>query len=194
MKLLHFGRSARRRTPYFDTVRRHVIELANRTNLEVEYLVEQYGRLISIINLVPETGMHGTISEHWEGVGIYYHLLNTASGKAILAALPEERVEAILDRWGLPAQTPYSVTERGPLHDQLEAARERGYAEAQQEFQEGFSNIAVALEAPDGEVLGAVSVGWPVYLFDEGDEQEAVELLLEAVAEVEAEIADLVEG
>ena len=189
MKFLNFGRSARRRTPHFDTVRRHVFELANQTNLEVEYLVEEYGRLVSVINLVPETGMHGNISDHWEGVGNYYHLSNTASGKAILAALPAARVEDILDRWGLPAQTPYSVTERDALYRQLTSFRERGYAEANQEFQEGFSNIAVALEDPAGEVFGAVSVGWPVYLFDDGDEQEAVELLLQAEQEIEAEVA-----
>lgn len=194
MKLLHFGRSARRRAPYFGTVRRHVLELANQTNLEVEYLVEEYGRLFSVVNLVPETGMHANISDHWEGVGNYYHLSNTASGKAVLAALPDERVDAILDRWGLPAETPYSVTERDELYRQLESFRERGYAEANQELQEGFSNIAVALEDPDGAVFGALSVGWPVYLFDEGDEQEAVELLLEAEAEIETAIADEAEG
>ena len=190
MKFLHFGRSARRRTPYFAVVRRHLTELAGQTNLELEYLIEQYGRLISIINIVPDTGVHGSISENWEGVGNYYFLTNTASGKAILAELPHDRVEAILDRWGLPAQTPYSVTDRETLFEQLERTRERGYAEAQQEFQEGFENIAVAVTEADGAVVGAVSIGWPVYLFDGEVEDEVVELLVETKAAIESDIAD----
>lgn len=190
LRFLHFGRSARRRTPSFDTVRRHVVDLANETNLEVEYLVEDGGRIISIIDIGPDTGMRGPISEHWQGVGIYYHMTNTASGKAILAELPESRVEAVLDRWGLPARTPYSVTDRETLHEQLEATRERGYAEAQQEFQEGFENVAAALDGPDGEVYGAISVGWPVYLFDDGIERDVVDLLLEAEASIEAALRE----
>lgn len=190
MRFLHFGRSARRRTPYFDTVRRHVNELASQTNLEVEYLLEEHGRLISVIDIVPDTGIHGSISENWQGVGIYYDMTNTASGKAILAALPDDRVEAIIEQWGLPAQTPYSVTDRETLEEQLETAREQGYAEAQQEFQEGFENVAVAVADASGTVFGAISVGWPVYLFDDGAEEDVVDLLLETKANLEADLAE----
>lgn len=190
VKFLHFGRLVRRRTPHFATVRRHITELANETNLEVEYLIEQYGRLVSVINIVPDTGVHGSISENWEGVGNYYHLTNTASGKAILAELDGDRVEAVIDRWGMPAPTPYSVTDRETLYEQLEAVEETGYAKAEQELQEGFENIAVAVRDPDGTVFGTISIGWPVYLFDGEVEPDIVDLLLETKAAIEADVDD----
>ena len=193
-KFLHFGRLVRRRSPHFAIVRRHMAELASQTNLEVEYLIEQYGRLVSIINIVPDTGVHGSISENWEGVGNYYHLTNTASGKAILAELDRERVEAIVDRWGMPAPTPYSVTDRETLFEQLAAVEEQGYAKAEQELQEGFENIAVAVKDPDGTVFGTISIGWPVYLFDGEIEPDIVDLLLETKAAIEADVAEQAEA
>jgi len=44
-------------------------------------------------------------------IGHRVHLHNTALGQAILAHLPAERVEEIVDRYGLPASTENTITE-----------------------------------------------------------------------------------
>jgi DNA-binding IclR family transcriptional regulator len=187
---LHYGRLARRRTPFFQVVRRYMDELSQQTNLEVEFLVEEYGRIVSLIDITSNTPGYSNIDDDWQGVGIFYHMNNTASGKAMLAQMPEERVDAVLDRWGLPARTPYSVTDRETLDQQLETARRQGYATAHQEVHEGFENAAVAVNYPDGRIFGAISIGWPSYLFDDGLDQSLVDQLKETKRDLEAEIAE----
>jgi DNA-binding IclR family transcriptional regulator len=138
MKFLHFGRLTRRKMPFFQIVRRYTNDLARRTNLEVEFLIEEYGHLVSLIDIIPANSVYGNVDDEWQGVGIFYNMTNTASGKAILAELPEERVESIIDTHGFAAQTQYSVQSRDVLSEQLEAVRQQGYARAHQEVHEGF--------------------------------------------------------
>jgi DNA-binding IclR family transcriptional regulator len=190
MKFLQFGRSARRSVPHFQVVRRHTNDLAKRTKLEVEFLVEESGRIVSLINIIPSDAVYGNIDDDWQGAGIFYNMTNTASGKAILAEMPDERVEEILDQWGFDARTQYSVSDREALYQQLETARERGYAKAHQEIHEGFENVAVAVKRPDDSIFGALSIGWPSYIFDDMNEREPVDNLLDAKRDLEAEIAN----
>jgi DNA-binding IclR family transcriptional regulator len=189
LKFLEFGRHTRRKVPHFGAVRRLTNELSAQTSFEVEFLVEEYGRIISIFDVIPSNAVYGNVDDEWQGVGISYNMTNTASGKAILANLPPERVDAILERWGFDQKTPYSVTDRETLYDQLETARERGYAKAHQEVHEGFENIAVVVDWPDGSVFGAISIGWPSYIFEDGIDQDVIDQLLEAKGELEAELA-----
>lgn len=190
MKFLQFGRATRNEVPHFQTVRRHTNELAKQTNLEVEFLTEENGRITSLIDIIPSDAVFGNIDDDWRGTGMVCNMTNTASGKAILAELPSERVEAVLDQWGFEARTPYSVTERETLYEQLETAREQGYVKAHQEFHEGFENVAAVVKRPDGSVLGAVTIGWPAYIFENSIDQEVIDQLLETRRNLEAEIAN----
>ncbi|QFU84544.1 IclR family transcriptional regulator [Natronorubrum aibiense] len=189
LKFLHLGRSAYYRTPLFNIARRHVSELAEQINLEVEFLVEEHGRLISIADVIHEPKGYGNPDESTWSDGRYYYMHNTASGKVILAELPDDRVEEILDRWGLPAQTPYSVTDREQLYDQLDTIRDQGYAEIHQEVLEGFSNISAAVTLPDGRVFGSLSIGWPTYIYENGVKDEMIDNLLNTVDAIEADFA-----
>lgn len=193
LKFLQFGQSARRSIPFFQIVRRHTNELAKQTNLEAEFLIEESGRIVSIIDVIPSNAVYGSIDDDWQGVGIVYNMTNTASGKAILAEMSDERVEDILQQWGFDAQTSYSVTEREVLYEQLETAREKGYAEAHQELYEGFENVAVVVRRPDDSIFGALTIGWPSYLFEDRINREIVDQLLETKRNLESEMANTTE-
>lgn len=193
-RFLHYGRSARRDTPFFQIVRRHANQLSKETNMEVEFLVEEHGRIISLIDITTNAPGYTNIDDDWEGIGIFYDMNNTASGKAILAEMSEGRVEEILDKRGLPGQTPYSVTDRETLYKQLEAARENGYATAHQEVHEGFENAATVVKYPNDTILGAISIGWPSYLFDDGLDPNLINKLMSKKREIESEIARTIEG
>lgn len=190
LKWLNFGRSARRNVPFFQTVRRRVTDLAEQTNLEVEFLVEEHGRIFTIIDIIRANATYGSIEDNWQGVGIAYNMTNTASGKAILAEFPSERVDQVIDKWGFDPRTPYSVTDRDVLDEQLEAARVEGYAKATQEVHEGFENVAAVVHFPDETIFGAISIGWPSYIFEDRIDQRAIDLLIETTETLEAEIAE----
>lgn len=188
MKLLKYGMAARRNIPFVQPIRRHVFELAGRLELETEFLVEEHGRVVSIMDTGHNPTKHSTTDASLS-VGTFYPMTCTASGKAILAEMTDERVEEVLDTWGLPEETPYSITDREVLYEQLAEIRERGYSVTNQELIEGFDNIGATITHPDGMTLGAITVGWPTYHFEGDVSQRIVDELLETTAAVEAEIA-----
>jgi DNA-binding IclR family transcriptional regulator len=144
-----------------------------------EHLLVYRAGTDEVQQLAQETGEDGWIMfEEW-GRGIYVYrqrgqrsvddfplgrptgLHSTAAGKAVLAYLPEARVESIVDRHGLPAVTDRTITTREELHDELDEVRERGAAFSRGESVPGIRAVATPVVAPDGTVLGAISVSGP---------------------------------
>jgi hypothetical protein len=99
-------------------------------------------------------------------IGSEFGMHNSAPGKAVLAELPSEAVERILDLRGLPATTEETLTTREGLREELEAISERGYATNDEELQSGFRSVGAPVRHSDGTVLGALSIGGPAYRFE----------------------------
>jgi DNA-binding IclR family transcriptional regulator len=81
----------------------------------------------------------------------------SASGKAILAHLPPERVVELLDL-GVEAHTSDSVVDRAALFDELAETRARGWAYERGQVQPGIGCIA----APVPGTMDSISVGVPL--------------------------------
>ncbi|MEA2256941.1 MAG: IclR family transcriptional regulator, acetate operon repressor [Solirubrobacteraceae bacterium] len=79
-------------------------------------------------------------------------------GKALLAALPPERVRELVERTGLPQRTPKTITEADALLRDLDAVRERGYAIDDEEDAEGVFCVGASFADHQGEVAGGISV------------------------------------
>ncbi|MDC7125641.1 MAG: IclR family transcriptional regulator [Spirochaetales bacterium] len=82
----------------------------------------------------------------------------TGGGKAILSYLPKNEVEQIIDKWGLPAITKNTITDRNTLLKHLEEIRERGFALDIEEETPGVKCIAKAIRNSDGYATGAISI------------------------------------
>lgn len=175
LRFREFSVSAQNRKPSFQIVIKKLRDLGNQTDAEIEFLVEETGR----INLVyhSETVSHNRVR---------LHLHNTASGKAILAELPDEKVREVIDRWGMPAQTPNTITDEDELFAQLETIKEQGYAYNNRECFEGYHGIGAPITGIDGSILGAITIGGPVYRVEEETlKNEMVDLLLETAKDIE---------
>jgi IclR family acetate operon transcriptional repressor len=83
----------------------------------------------------------------------------TGVGKAMLSQLPRAEVLALLERTGLPAYTPNTITDPQELLDSLAQIAEQGYALDESEQELGVRCIAVPLVG--GPTLSAVSVSGP---------------------------------
>ncbi len=81
----------------------------------------------------------------------------TASGKAMLAYLPDDVVDRILAR-GLPMVTPRTITSRAAMEQHLAEIRERGFAWDDEERIESMRCVAAPVFGHEGVVLAAVSV------------------------------------
>ena len=91
-------------------------------------------------------------------VGNRAHLHATALGKAMLAHLPEDELEAIVARTGLPAYTEATVTDMDALMADLEQTRKRGYAVDAGGYEHGSYCVAAPIFDARGRVIAACSV------------------------------------
>jgi DNA-binding IclR family transcriptional regulator len=131
-------------------------ELVAETGETVQIGVEEHGMGIYIYQ---SRGEKAVRTDSYVGTERYLH--STSFGKAILAHLPPERVDEIIDRHGLPAVTNRTITDREELFGQLGTIRDRGVAFDDCEQIDGIRCVAVPILRPDGTVLGAISLTGP---------------------------------
>jgi DNA-binding IclR family transcriptional regulator len=168
-KFLNLGEYARERWYWFSAVKAAVEDLAERTEEECDFVVDDHGRVITVAESYHKWAKYGTgdDSERYRAnIGTYYPIHATGSGLAILSASPRERVEAVVDERGLAALTDHTITDREELFAELDRTRERGYAVGDRYYAEGLRSVGRAVTAPDGTVVGALSVSGPTYRID----------------------------
>lgn len=90
-------------------------------------------------------------------VGSWKYLHTNAPGKAILAYLPDEVVDWIVDTWGLPARTPETITDYDTLKEELQEIRDDGYSLNLSEHAEGTRAVGAPVLI-EGRPIGAISV------------------------------------
>jgi len=186
LRFLAFGEYVKHRKPVYSLVEPRLAELAEETAERVQFIVPEhgycvYGRIAEGDRSVSTGGRLGRRREIMHA---------SAAGKAILAHLPETTVESILDRRGMPELTANTIIDRETLHGELSDVRERGYALNREEHIKGLRAVATPVQAPDGTVLGAISVAGPARRMQgERFEEELPELLLGVRNEVELDVA-----
>lgn len=94
-------------------------------------------------------------------VGHRNHAHSTSTGKVLLAFLPTNERAAILDGRELPALTRYTITDRAQLETELEAVRQRGWADNISESEVGVHSMAAPIRDATGRVVAAISVAGP---------------------------------
>jgi IclR family pca regulon transcriptional regulator len=95
----------------------------------------------------------------------YAHLIGrriptfcTAGGRAVMALLNDDEVHDILIRSDRKKLTPKTSTEIGEIMEQVNRARETGYATSLEQVYIGELAIAAALRDKDGRPIGAIHV------------------------------------
>jgi IclR family acetate operon transcriptional repressor len=112
---------------------------------------------------------------------------STAVGKALLAELPPERARAVLERGGMPAATPATITDPDLLLAHLEVIRKQGYAVDEGEQEVGVRCFAVAI--PDAPAPLAVSTSGPQARMTDDAAARIVPALKRIAAEMSETIA-----
>ena len=117
----------------------------------------------------------------------------TGVGKAILAFLPRERQNLVLNG-DLPRYTDATLTDPGMLRAELDHIRRQGYAIDNGEHEENVRCIAVPLLSHAGQVVGAVSVAAVSYRVDIATVESWHPLLDEHVRQMNTEMAHYLDG
>jgi IclR family KDG regulon transcriptional repressor len=107
----------------------------------------------------------------------------TASGKVLLAFLPTEVVEPVLNA-PLAAYTEKTITSAGQLREELKVVRQRGYALADEEFEVGLTAISAPIRDMNGKVIAAMSIPFPTKRLNPERLTELAQALLEAASAI----------
>jgi IclR family acetate operon transcriptional repressor len=85
----------------------------------------------------------------------------TATGKAILAWLPEMEIARVIAEKGLTAFTDRTITNIADLMEGLRLVRRNGYAMDREEFQPGVVCVGAAIRDHSGAVIGSIGCSMP---------------------------------
>lgn len=184
-ELLRLGNAVRSREEGFILAREFTERMFERTGLRSNFSVEMGGKAVVVHTA---TGDRDGWTHERMGARLYLH--NTAVGKAILSELPHRRIEQILDRWGLPAETDQTITSEAALFAELETIREQGYAVNREENKADLYAIGVAATDQSGEVIGGFSITGPEHsVLGQEREREMVQAVIELIDEYELELS-----
>jgi IclR family acetate operon transcriptional repressor len=99
------------------------------------------------------------------GAGYTRNLHSRASGKAVLAFLPPEQVEAMFLGVPLPRLTPRTIHDYEGLITSLASVRQQRYAVDVEEFALGVCCVSAPFFSPDQRPAGAFSISAPLSRF-----------------------------
>jgi len=160
LRFVDIGEYAKDQVTIYEIAATETENLAEETGEVAQFMVEEHGRGVYLYKASGEKAIQ-TASY----AGDRKHLHCTALGKAILSQLPDERVDEIVDRHGLPARTENTITTRESLLEELSEIRERGVAFDDEEILQGLRCIAAPIERPSADRPGAISVSGPTNRF-----------------------------
>ena len=153
---LDLGGHVRDRSPLYAAGREGADELAEESGELVALVTNWHGRCLWLYRT---TGDNAMAADTHLGVQLPMHC--TASGKALLAELPDERVDEVIDAHGLAAWTENTITDRDGLFDHLDEIRDRRIAFDDEERIRGLRGIGVPIRS-EGTLLGAIAMSGPV--------------------------------
>lgn len=181
LRFLEYGLTARRKLPFYQVAQPKVDDLAKTTGELAWCIVEEHGQAVYVYG---STGEHSIETREREGMRRPMHCL--AAGKTILAHLPGERVDEIIDTHGLEQVANDTVTDRDELENELADIRECGVAYNHEESMPGLHAIAAPVLTDSDRVHGAISVAGPANrLTRDCLENELADLIRGATNEIE---------
>jgi IclR family pca regulon transcriptional regulator len=125
-------------------------------------------------------------------VGTRFPAYATSMGRILLAALPDDELDAYLARADIRPLTARAIANRKDLQEELLRIREQGWALVDQELEEGLRSIAAPVRDSGGRIVAAVNVS--AHASRASLEVVATELLpplLETAKRIEADLRDV---
>ncbi len=127
------------------------------------YLVKLNQATNHVVNMMMLFGYNGVYVDivpqsEKNSVGSVDHMHATALGKAIMAYLPSEQVDAIIAHNGLKDICPNTICDMDSLRNDLNLTKQRGFAIDDEENHLGSRCVAAPLITSAGEVIGAISI------------------------------------
>ncbi|HWV41848.1 IclR family transcriptional regulator [Pseudorhodoplanes sp.] len=169
------------RTDFVAVARPFLVELSKELHETVDLASIKGDHLVFIDQVIGSQRLR-TVS----AVGETFPLYCTANGKAYLATLDDEAIEALIGR-NLKARTPHTVTKLSQLLDEIRIVRREGYALDREEHTLGICAAGIAMRDMLGNYV-AISVPVPTQRFEK-DFKTICERLLATKRTLESQLS-----
>jgi len=186
LKLYDLGTKAVESRTLRSEAHRFLVEMARRSNESVSLAVPDRGGVVCL----DRVDSSQTVISVRTAVGARFKAHCTAVGKAVLAYLSEEEVDAILGVNGLTRFTPLTIARVSDLKKDLIQIRERGYALDKQELERGLNGVAAPILTRDGRLLAAVGIAGPTLRFRGKELSRQIALAKEIAFKISSSVGD----
>jgi DNA-binding IclR family transcriptional regulator len=104
----------------------------------------------------------------------------TGLGKALLANLPAEEIEQVIEQRGLRRYTENTLVNRADLFEEMAAIRFRGAAFDNEEHEKSVRCVAAPVYDAQGRVIAAISIAGPAFRMTPERQKDLVPYVVEA--------------
>jgi len=154
---LTLGGAVRRSRTIFDHVAPLLAEIAEETGESANYVVESQGDLTFVGSIIGEEGIRTEVD-----VGFRTDLHTVPEGKLVLAHLPEERRDTLLEDIDFPIE---NGVDRDSFLAELEELKAAGVASGNETIVKNFSSVSVPVVDNQNHFYGAIVVAGPSLRF-----------------------------
>lgn len=177
LRFLTLGKKVRDRERLYAQSDRYTQRVVDETEFRSIFAVEEHGRGVYLSR---NAGNHSKWRHEQTGERFYLHA--TAAGKVLLAHLTDDRIDDVVDRWGLPQLTENTITDRGELFEEIEEVRETGIAYNREEQIEGIRALSAPVVAPGEREIGALSANGAAHMLETTEREEELADTLRGIA------------
>ena len=117
-------------------------------------------------------------------VGTYYPLHAGASGKVLLAYLPEDQRNAIVGKGRLEKYTSLTITDNKKLEKNLKVIRKKGYAISRGEREPDAFSVTAPIWDAGGRIVASISISGPNFRLTDGLLKNDIQEILDASKEI----------
>lgn len=122
-------------------------------------------------------------------IGTRFPAYATSMGRVLLAALPDDELDAYLARTDFTDLTGRTAVTPDSLRDRILAARSEGVVVVDQELEVGLRSLAAPVHGPDGAVVAALNISTPAARYtDEDLDSVLVPALRRTAAAIDADL------
>jgi len=137
---------------FADVAQSHLADLANEVHESCSASVLDGFEIVYVARAATKRIMTISLS-----VGTRLPAYATSMGRVLLAALPDDQLNAYLDQGTLAPLTERTIVDRDQLSAELARTRTRGWCLVDQELEDGLRSIAVPVHDASGRVVAAVN-------------------------------------
>jgi len=132
-------------------IRPHIEQMSKELNLTVGWAILRNDRVIVVDRI-----QNMNIDLLAQRIGLNLPIHSTAIGKLLLAYLPEEEQDKILESIDLTKFTKATVTDKKLIKEHLKVIKEKGYSTDKRETHDDLNGMAAPIRNTSGDVIAAI--------------------------------------